>query len=267
VDNVRVTTPSLPVSPWLRPIVRPVAAGQLIMLPYGGGSAHAYRDWASILPEGFALAAVEYPGHGSRIAEQPIDDPTTMVAALAPLLTEIQDRLDGRLLIVGGHSLGALLAYAVAAVLQAAGRPVDGLLLSGSVPPHQRHLVPDLTVLSDDALAAALGADGDIPAEILDDAEARDFYLPLVRRGLAFARRTAEVLAAGSAGREPVHAPAVVLGGAADLRCPAAALGSWADLVDGPLEVALLPGGHFFYRGQLGEIGRLLTSLAGRARG
>ena len=267
MDNVRMRTPSLPASPWLRPIVGPAAAGQLILLPHAGGSAHAYRDWAAILPDGFALAAVEYPGNGSRIGEQPIDDPAAMVAGLAGLLTEIQDRLDGRLLIVGGHSLGALLAHEVAAVLQAAGRPVDGLLLSGSVPAHQRRLVPDLSVLSDDALAATLGADGDIPTEILDDAEARAFYLPLVRQGLAFARRTAEVVAAGSAGREPVHAPAVVLGGAADLRCPASALGSWADVVDGPLEVALLPGGHFFYRGQLGEIGRLLTGLAGRAGG
>ncbi|MGC5287856.1 thioesterase II family protein [Micromonospora sp. DT231] len=267
MDNVRVTAQSLSDSPWLRPIVRPVTTGQLIMLPHAGGSAYAYRDWASILPAEFALSAVEYPGYGSRISEEPIDDPAVMITELAGLLAEVRAQLDGRLLILGGHSLGAMLAYEVALVLQAAGRPVDALLLSGSVPAHQGHLVPDLSVLSDAALAAALGADGDIPAAVLDDADARSFYLPLVRRGLAFARRTSAVAAASSAGRERVHAPVVVLGGTADLRCPASALGSWADVVDGPLEIALLPGGHFFHRGQLGEVGRLLTGLITRVGG
>lgn len=263
MDNIRVSTPG---SPWLRPIATPSPAVQLILLPHAGGSAHAYGNWASVLPDGVVLSAVEYPGHGARLTERPIDDPATMVAELTGVLTGVQERLDGRSLIIGGHSLGALLAHEVAAVLQAAGRPADGLLLSGALPAHRRTMVPDLSTLTDDALAAALGADGDIPAEILKDAEARAFYLPLVRQGLVFARDFCRTVTAGPPGREPVHAPAVVVGGADDLRCPAAGLGAWADVVDGPIETAVLPGGHFYYRQQLGAVGRLVAGLVDRAR-
>jgi surfactin synthase thioesterase subunit len=274
VDQLRLTTsdgepPPAPDSRWLRPIATPPAGqsrqAQLILLPHAGGSAYAYRTWAPILPPGVALAAVEYPGHGARLTEQPVADPALMVAELTGLLTELQDRLDGSPLILGGHSLGALLAHEVAGALQARGRPVSGLLLSGAVPAHRRAMVPDLSLLDDDALAAALGADGDIPPEILQDAEARAFYLPMVRHGLAFAARLCRAVtgdaADGLPDREPVHARAVVVGGADDDRCPVAGLDAWADVIDGPLEITVLPGGHFYYRRQLGAVGRLIADL------
>jgi surfactin synthase thioesterase subunit len=280
VDQLRLTTsngqrPLLPDSRWLRPIVTPSAARprqvQLVMLPHAGGSAHTYRTWAPVLPDGVALAAVEYPGHGARLTEQPVDDPAVMVAELTGLLTRLQDRLDGSPLIVGGHSLGALLTHEVAAVLQARGRPVDGLLLSSALPAHRYTMVPDLSTLDDNALAAALAADGDIPPEILQDAEARALYLPMVRHGLAFSRRFCRAVAGdisdGPSDREPVHACAVVVGGADDARCPVVGLDTWAEVIDGPLEITVLPGRHFYYRQQPGAIGRVIADVVDRARG
>nr|BFD80630.1 pyochelin biosynthesis editing thioesterase PchC [Streptomyces sp. Xyl84] len=261
MDHLRVSTP------WLRPLVTPsLPTLQLILLPHAGGSAHVYGDWASFLPGDVALAAVEYPGHGARVTEPVIDDPAVMVAEVTDVLREVRERLDGRPLIIGGHSLGALLAHEAATVLQAAGRPVDGLLLSGALPAHRRTVIADLSTLTDDALAVALGADGDIPAEILEDAEARAFYLPMVRQGLVFARELCRAVVKDPSGREPVHAPTVVIGGADDARCPAAGLDAWAEVVDGPLETAVLPGGHFFYRQELDTVGRLVGGLVDRAR-
>ena len=266
MDHLRLSTPPPIDSLWLRPIAMPAATAQMILLPYAGGGAHAFVDWAPALPAEVALAAVEYPGHGARIAEEPIEDPTVMIAEVAGLLTGVRERLEGRPLIIGGHSLGAVLAHAVAATMQADGQPVDGLLLSGALPAHRASAVPDLSGLSDDALAAALGAEGDIPAEILEDAEARAFYLPLVRRGLVFARRLCSVVTAGALLRTPVHAATAVVSGDDDIRCPVDGVEAWAEVVDGPLKITVLPGGHFFYRGQLEAMGRVITGLVGHTR-
>ncbi len=64
-----------------------------------------------------------------------------------------------------------------------------------------------------------------------------------------------------------MHARTTVVGGADDDRCPATALGSWAEVVDGPLRVTVLPGGHFYHRGELPAVGGLLAELVAGAAG
>jgi surfactin synthase thioesterase subunit len=229
----------------------------LVLLPHAGGSAHNYLTWGAALPAGVSAAAVEYPGRGARMGERPAEDLEQVVTELTSVLAGVQDSLGGCPLILGGHSLGALLAHRLAGALQSEGRPAPTLFLSGAVPAHRRAALPDLSLLDDDALAARLGADGDIPPEVLQDAEARALYLPIIRRDLALAARYGWP---GPTPR-PVRTRAVAVGGGDDGRCPAGDLAAWADVIDGPLTVAVLPGGHFYYRRQMGAIGRLLEEL------
>lgn len=254
----------LPVSTWLRRVsaVEQEAAPRavLVLLPHAGGAAYTYLSWAPVLPASVAVYAVEYPGHGARIGEPLVDDLRTVVSDLADQLAELPDVAAGCPLILGGHSLGALLAYELAAEAQKRGRAVAGLFLSGAVPAERRSPERDSTLLDDDALVAVLGAAGDIPVEILQDAEARELYLPVVRHDLELASRHCGDLTAGTGG-PLVRTRAVVVGGAEDGRCPAADLAAWAELVDGPAEVIVLPGGHFYYRDQLAVVGRLVEGL------
>ena len=265
MGELRLTVPT---SRWLCPFttrgsMTPPRA-QVVLLPHAGGSANTFRPWVPVLPPDLAVAAVEYPGHGSRLGEPLVADSAAVVAELTGALVALQERLDGAPLILGGHSLGALLAHELAGELQSRGRPVGGLFLSGALPPHRRGSPPDLSQLDDNALAATLGAGGDIPAEILQDAEARELYLPIVRHDLILAARYF-VTAEGTPLPMPVSAPAAVVGGGDDSRCPAAELGAWADLIDGPVQVTVLAGGHFYYRQQLGVVGRLLDGLVNAA--
>ncbi|WP_434740535.1 thioesterase II family protein [Micromonospora sp. SH-82] len=266
MDHLRLSDDSavvdLPPSRWLRECAGTPAPGPLrallVLLPHAGGAAYTYRSWVPALPEGVTALAVEYPGHGTRMRESPSADLDGVVTELADVLTGVQDALDGRRLVLGGHSLGALLAHEVAGALQDRGRPAPDLFLSAAPPPHRRAGLPDLTRLDDDALAEALGDRGDLPREILADVEARALYLPMIRHDLVLARRY------GSDTRPAttvVRTRAVVVGGAQDDRCPTGDLAAWTDLIDGPTQVTVLPGGHFYYRDQLDVVGRLIDGL------
>ncbi|MEV4121673.1 alpha/beta fold hydrolase [Micromonospora sp. NPDC049645] len=252
----------LPRSRWLRPDLPAVPSGPLravlVLLPHAGGTAHTYTAWARALPEGVTVLAVEYPGRGARMAEPPSADLDAVVADLTEVLVTVQDALDGRPLILGGHSLGALLAHEIAGEFQSRGRSVPRLFLSAAVAPHRRAGLPDMSGWDDESLAEALGASGDIPREILADADARDMYLPMIRNDLMLARRYGPDTRAATT---VVRTRAVVVGGADDPRCPAGELAAWADLIDGPMQLTVLPGGHFYYRDQLVAVGRLIDGL------
>ncbi len=253
MDHLRVSAAACaqiepPPSRWLRPCAPTGPSGPLrallVLLPHAGGAAHTYSAWGPFLPEGVTALAVEYPGRGARMIEPHSADLSRVVAELSDVLSEVQDALHGRQLILGGHSLGALFAHEIAGELQRRGRSAPNLFLSAAAPPHRRAGVPDMSRWDDNALAAALGDSGDMPREILADAEARVLYLPMIRHDLALARRY------GSDARTAatvVRTRAVIVGGAEDGRCPAGELAAWTDLIDGPAQVTVLPGGHFYH--------------------
>lgn len=250
----------MPESNWLRSIKKAESTPRalLVLLPHAGGGAHGYAPWAPVLPADITTVAVEYPGHGTRMREPLMSDLAGVVSDLSDVFSE----WDNGSLIVGGHSLGAFVGYELAAQLQDRGHPVAGLFLSGAVPPHRRAQIADLSALDDDALAKELAARGDLPQEIVQDREARELYLPIVKNDLRLARRYRR-----RGDRCPPRSRAVIVGGEQDPSAPSADLAGWSDLIDGPTEITVLPGGHFYYRGQLPVVGRLIdrlvTSFAG----
>jgi len=243
-----------PESNWLRSIKKAESTPRalLVLLPHAGGGAHGYAPWAPTLPADITTVAVEYTGHGTRMREPLMSDLAGVVSDLSELLSEV----DNRSLIVGGHSLGAFVGYELAEELQERGHPVAGLFLSGAVPPHRRAQIADLSALDDDSLAEELGARGDLPQEIVQDREARELYLPIVKNDLRLARRYRR-----RGDRSRARSRAVVVGGEQDPSAPSADLAGWPDLIDGPTEITVLPGGHFYYREQLPAVGRLIDGL------
>src|SRR5689334_2163044 len=91
-----------------RPVARPRL--RLVCLPYAGGSASIYHGWASELDPDVELVAVQLPGRGSRLREAPF---TQMEPLLAALL-EAMASLDDAPIAIFGHSMGALVGFALA---------------------------------------------------------------------------------------------------------------------------------------------------------
>jgi surfactin synthase thioesterase subunit len=75
---------------------------RLVCLPPAGGSASAFTAWASLLPAGVDLHALQLPGRGTRLAE-PMPD--AFGALLRDLIAELRiaDRVP---VVLFGHSWG-----------------------------------------------------------------------------------------------------------------------------------------------------------------
>lgn len=190
----------------------------------------ALPDWVDVVP-------VQPPGRENRIG-------TTPFAAVRDLVDSAHDGLAGELsppFAFFGHSLGALVAYELAAKLAAGGSagPVV-LFASAHRAPHLPLRRKPIHHKRDRAFLRSLRNLGTIPAEVLDHHEMRALLLPTLRADFTMFetyRHTAHA---------PLSCPIVAIGGAADPLVPIADLDAWAQHTTAPATTRVLPGGHFY---------------------
>lgn len=114
------------------PLLRLGEAGAgraLVCVPFGGGSAIAYRQLAGALPPDITLHAVTLPGHepGGDRTLAPVED--AAAEAAQAVLT-----LPAGPVAVYGHCAGVAAAVEIVRRVEAAGRPVERLFLAASYP-------------------------------------------------------------------------------------------------------------------------------------
>ncbi|WP_225821727.1 thioesterase II family protein [Streptomyces naphthomycinicus] len=231
--------------PWvwdLRPTPGPHTAA-LLLLPHGGGSAHAFTEWPAHFPDDIAVLAAQYPGRGARFGEPPAHGMDELCDALVRAL----DPLDLPLVIFG-NSLGALLGFEVAWRLQQARRPPAALCVSGAWAPHARD--PGATygdaLWSDSALVDWLHEYGGMPAQVLADPDLLQIVLDAVRADLTIV----ENYRFGSERRQ-LTCPITVLGGTEDRLVSERTLTAWSERTRQDTVVHRLPGGHFHFADHL----------------
>lgn len=221
---------------WLqRTRVAPGAAFRLVCFPHAGGTAAAFRDWAS--PGGrFEVYSVRCPCRAERAAEPCATDVRDLAAGAAPALAALADRP----LALFGHSMGAWAAFETALLLERDGVPPSRLFVSGASAPPPRPAPAGLETASPDELAATLVRLGGTDPALLDDPGLLDRFFPHIRADLLMASR----YAARPADR--VGCPVTgVLGDADPVTGPGQAAG-WADRTTGGFRQIVVPGGHFY---------------------
>ncbi|WP_169946526.1 non-ribosomal peptide synthetase/MFS transporter [Microbispora sp. H11081] len=108
------------------------ASRTLVCLPYGGGSAAAFRPLAAELARlspGTAVLAVELPGHDSA---RP-DEDALPIAELADRITAELAGTSGPIALYG-HCVGSAATVELALRLESAGTPLAGVVVGGSFP-------------------------------------------------------------------------------------------------------------------------------------
>ena len=219
---------------WLRPVDVPAgAAVRLIMLPYSGAGAAAYRDWAPHLPSDVGCQRVQLPGRQDRHAEPPLETVEELVAALAAVLRDTDDNLPYALF---GHSMGALVAYRLAVETR---RPAL-LAVSGWSPAGGNAAA--LRALADGPDAGMLDAMrrmGTVPPGAMLSPELAGSVVPAFRADL-------HVCAAYADDAASVDCPVVAFAGRDDPLFPPDALRCWRDRTPDFRGLRVLPGGHMF---------------------
>jgi pyochelin biosynthetic protein PchC len=226
---------------WLHcPRHRPYARQRLVCFPHAGGSASFFRDWGPALPS-VEVHTVCYPGRAARIG----DPPPTDLTALAEEIAAAVEPLTGDDLPVAlfGHSMGSVVAFETARLLQARGAGLSHLYASGSRGPRLSRVRPEgsADVYDDpDAVTAELLALGGTDAELLADPDFRDLVLPYVlgdfRMFDAYEYRP-----------EPrLTCPVTAIVGDADPQVSTVQSEAWREVTDGPFRHLTVPGDHFY---------------------
>ena len=204
----------------------------------GGTATSLYASWQDELGPEHEVVPVDTPGRGTRTGEAPHTSPEALVA---DAVRYVADRVrPGEPWAVFGHSMGAMVAYRVAAL---AGREAgvaapQVAFVSGRRPPGERPVCP-LDAADVDGLLADAVAWGGIPPEV---GERPHLARPLLRGLLADLRVSHD-----PEGRVPaLTCPLHVLWSDGDPLTRADRIGRWMRASDALVRFHPFTGDHFF---------------------
>jgi surfactin synthase thioesterase subunit len=207
------------------------ASVRLLCLPFSGGTAAAYREWAALLPRSIEVCAVELPGHGVRFKEQAVADMDVLVDQLLAALRPLFDRR----VVMFGHSLGARIAFAMARREPRVSRLIVSAAPAAHLPPRRQR-----SGLARDAFIQELARLGGTPQRILADPDMMDYFMPVLRADFSLLERC---LAPAGA---KVSCPIDALAAHDDTEVPLEHAAAWAELTGGAFRLIEMSGGHFY---------------------
>jgi medium-chain acyl-[acyl-carrier-protein] hydrolase len=228
---------------------------RLFCFPYGGAGASGYRAWSRSLPQEVEIVPVNFPGREARFRETPY-------TRMEPLLAELTATLDftSAPFAFFGHSLGALVAFALARELRRLGKRAPSLLVVSGYPAPQLHRDrPHVAHLPHDEFVATLREHFDVTPDLLDDPVLAEMALPVLRADLAIVETYVY------RDEPPLALPLAAFGGIGDPEASEEQIRGWQAQSTQPVRVRMFPGGHFFVNSEreavVGELATVLRSF------
>lgn len=224
---------------------------RLFCFPHAGGTPFAYYSWPDHMPQTVEIWVAQMAGRAARVGEAPSRTMAGIIDDFLPSLTALLDVPFAMF----GHSLGAIVSFELARLLEQRGvRPVT-LFVSASRPPHLKAPEPVSTrEMSDEAFLRWLQELNGRPAEALDCLELMRFVLPAVRADFEVAESYQYLPS------EPLDTQIVALGGEADSHVSALQIAEWKHLTGRHFTMKMFPGDHFYLNHSTLEVCRLITS-------
>lgn len=247
---------------WVRPLRAQAAARvRLYMLPFAGGGLAAYQAWPAGLGPEVEVCPVRLPGRESRFNEPCHVRLKPLADLLARIVTQESRRPGARPFAVFGHSMGAALAYELTRSLSPdVMESMRCLIVSGRNAPTVPSVRPDLHLLGDGALVAAMVERyNGIPQAVLAEPELLQLVLPTLRGDMELIETYRYEPG------PPLGVDLVALGGTDDESVSRSGLGAWAERTRGKFEMHFFDGGHFFIQTRGPEVFSRIRGCLGLA--
>ena len=221
------------------PFVEDTGASRLRMMfcfHHAGGSAAVFRPWTKY-QERLMVVPVELPGKATRISEKPATDGEQLVSSLAGAMAEM---INDQEYCVYGHSMGAMLGFKTAALLESEYGMVPRLMVvAGRHEPLRSPVSHFHSSQGEEALVTELVRLGGTPAELLADRELLGWLLPQI---IADYRIDETLVHRGEILSCPIHAHV----GCEDTETPAELVVGWQAMTSAQFELRSFEGDHFF---------------------
>lgn len=216
----------------------------LICLPCAGGTPAMYASWAAGLPPDVAVLAARLPGREARIAEGAHTNMEAFLADFVPQLARVARRPYG----LFGHSMGALMSYAILKSLPQTIEPPRAAFLSAHRPPHLSLGRDPIYDHPKERFLESVKAMGGIPEEVWAHQDLLDLIEPTMRADFTLC----ETYPRGSEHHVPntLNVPIHVFAGTQDQTASPDAMKKWGDLCAGDFNFTVMEGGHFYLRPQ-----------------
>ncbi|MBU2277161.1 MAG: alpha/beta fold hydrolase [Gammaproteobacteria bacterium] len=210
----------------------------LLAVPFAGGNEHVYRPWLDLLPPWLDFQTVQLPGRGRRFCER---NDLSIEQMAAAIVADLEPVVAKRPWALFGHSMGARICFEMLHLLPPALKPVS-VVLTGSRAPFLPPTTRDVANKDRAAFIQLLREMNGTPAEILQNDELLDMFLPMLQRDFAHVERYRS-----KAERPLLHQQHCrIFGGDTDPDISFSQLQDWQQCFANPVAVRSLPGDHFF---------------------
>jgi medium-chain acyl-[acyl-carrier-protein] hydrolase len=215
--------------------VKPHARLRVFCLPYAGGGTHAYAEWATAVGSDVELCPVLLPGREERLDEPAISTMDEMVPALATGLAPLLDLP----FVLFGHSMGGMIAFALARHLAEQASAPTHLFLSACSPLRRpehthKHRLPDLEFVEE------LRVMNGTPPEFFEHEELLELILPKMRADFTLSETY------GVEEDVRLAIPITAFAGDKDDLAPPTQVENWREHTTARFSLHVMPGDHFF---------------------
>lgn len=210
---------------------------RLIAFHHAGGSASAFRCWQKHISSDIALCPAILPSHDSRVSESYPDSIQTLAETL---VTENEEFLSEKRLVIYGHSMGAVLAFETAAAAQRHGIVPYALIVSGETAPKDTVLKKESRNMNEQEFIELLRDYAGMDIDLLENKEFMKYYYPIVRGDFIFYESYVP--------DEPfqLQCPICVINGREDKHISMERIEDWKYYSSVKTDCILTEGGHFF---------------------